>query len=101
MSEKNRSMKMNPSEKEIDEMVVAQTDDDSAWGEPVQVRKNKATSLSIPVGLIERASFFAKIYKEKGAKEWLTRIIRERVELEESAFAEVKRELKEKQNVAD
>ncbi|MFP4087317.1 MAG: hypothetical protein ACLFUL_11055 [Desulfobacteraceae bacterium] len=39
----------------------------------------------------------AKLHREKETREWLTRIIRERVELEEIAFAEVKRELQEKQ----
>jgi hypothetical protein len=92
-------MRRKPSEEEIDKVVVAQADDDSAWEEPIQVRKGKASSLSIPAELIERASFLAKLHREKGAKEWLTRVIRERVELEEVAFAEVKRELKEKQNL--
>lgn len=92
-------MKRKPSEEEIDKLVVAQADDDSAWEESIQVRKNRAASLSIPAELVERASFLAKLHREKGAKEWLTRIIRERVELEEIAFAEVKRELKEKQNL--
>lgn len=91
-------MRRKPSEEEIDKLVVAQADDDSAWEESIQVRKNRAASLSIPAELVERASFLAKLHREKGAKEWLTRIIRERVELEEIAFAEVKRELKEKQS---
>jgi len=39
----------------------------------------------------------AKLHREKSIEEWLTRIIRERIELEEIAFSEVKRELKGKQ----
>ena len=54
-----------------------------------------------PLNLSKRASFLAKLHREKGAREWLTSIIRERVELEDVAFAEVKRELKEKQNLPD
>ena len=94
-------MRRKPSEEEIDKVVVAQANDDSAWEEPIRVRRNKTASLSIPAELIERASFLARLHREKGAKEWLTRIIRERVELEEIAFAEVKRELREKQNLPD
>jgi len=94
-------MRKKLSENEIDEAVVTQAEDESAWEEPIRVRKNKAASLSIPAELIERASFLAKLHREKGAKEWLMRIIRERVKLEEIAFAEVKRELKEKQNPSD
>ncbi len=99
MTETSEVMRKKLSENEIDKVVVAQAEDDSAWEEPIRVRKDKAASLSFPAELIERASLLAKLHREKGAKEWLTRIIRERVELEEIAFAEVKRELKEKQNL--
>ena len=95
----SKVMRKKLSEDEIDKVVVAQAEDDSAWEEPIRVRRDKAASLSIPAELVERASFLAKLHREKGAKEWLTRVIRERVELEEIAFAEVKRELKEKQNL--
>ena len=99
MTETSEVMKKKPTEEEIDRVVVAEAEDDSAWEEPIRVQKNKAASLPIPAELIERASFLAKLHREKGAKEWLTRIIRERVELEEIAFAEVKREIKEKQHL--
>ncbi len=92
-------MRKRLSENEIDKVLVAQAEDDSAWDGPIRVRRNKAASLSIPSELIERASFLAELHREKGAKEWLTPLIRERVELEEVAFAEVKREVKEKQNL--
>jgi hypothetical protein len=99
MTETSEVMKKKPTEEEIDRVVVAEAEGDSAWEEPIRVQKNKAASLSIPAELIERASFLAKLHREKGAKEWLTRIIRERVELEEIAFAEVKQEIKEKQHL--
>ena len=94
-------MKRKPSEEEIDKIVVAQADDDSAWEEPIQVQRAKEASLSIPAKLAARAAFLAKLHREKGLEGWLTRIIRERVELEEIAFAEVKRELQAKQNSAN
>ena len=97
MTAKNRATRKKPSEKEIDEIVVAQADDDLAWEEPIQVEMARATSLSIPAKLAARAAFLAKLHREKGLEEWLTRVIRERVELEETAFAEVKRELKTRQ----
>lgn len=98
MSRKSDNMKKKLSEREIDKIVAAQADDDSAWEEPIPIRREKTASLSIPGELIARASFLAKLHRERGAEEWLTRIIRERLELEESAFAEIKRELKEKQS---
>lgn len=92
-------MKRKPSDKEIDNIVVSQADDDSAWEEPIRVRREKAASLSIPAEFIARASFLAKLHKEKGAEEWLKRIIRERLEMEEIAFAEIKQEIKQKQSL--
>lgn len=42
MSSKKRTL----SEEEIDELVTAQADDDSAWGKPIKVRRTRATLLS-------------------------------------------------------
>jgi hypothetical protein len=39
------------SDQEIDQIVIAQADDDSAWEEPVRVRRTKSASLYIPVDL--------------------------------------------------
>lgn len=101
MTEMDKVMRKKPSEEEIDRIVVEQAEDDSAWEEPVRVHRDKAASLSFPSELVQRAAFLAKLHREKGAKEWLTRVIRERIELEEVAFAPAKRELKEKQNLPD
>jgi hypothetical protein len=87
------------SEEEIDRIVVAQADDDSAWERPIYVCKTEPTSLSIPAELAARAAFLARLHREAGVEEWLTRIIRERVELEEAAFVGVKRDLTTKDSV--
>jgi hypothetical protein len=97
----DRGNKRKTSEEGIDKIVEAQADDDSAWEAPIRVRRDKATPLSIPAELIARASFLAKLHRERGAEQWLTRIIRERLEVEEIAFAQIKRELKEKQSLPD
>ncbi|HLP47583.1 MAG TPA: hypothetical protein VK469_16675 [Candidatus Kapabacteria bacterium] len=81
------------SEEKIDDIVISQADNDSEWEEPIHVRKTKSTSLSIPAELAARAAFLAHLHKESGVEEWLMRIIRERVDLEEGAFVEAKREL--------
>ena len=43
-----------------------------------------------------RASFLAQVHPASGLEEWLTSVIRERIELEEEALAEAKRDLSEK-----
>ena len=81
------------SEQEIDQIVVAQADDDLAWEKAVRVRRAKPASLSIPADLAARAAFLARLHRTTSVEDWLTDVIRERVELEEAAFIGVKQEL--------
>ena len=90
---KGKTMRKRMSEEEIDNIVVAQADNDSAWEEAIHVRKTEATSLAIPADLAARAAFLARLHKETGLGEWLTRIIRERIEIEEGAFVEARRQI--------
>lgn len=80
-------------EKEIDSIVESQADDDSAWESPIQSRRTKPTSLSIPAELAARAAFLAKLHRARNVEDWLTKVIKERVEIEEVAFNEAKREM--------
>ena len=92
MSTRNR-MKKKPSEREIDRIVTAQANDDSAWEKPIHVRRAKPASLSIPPDLAARAAFLAQLHRTKNVDRWLTHIIQERIELEEAAFIGVKQDL--------
>ncbi len=77
----------------IDRLVIAQSDDESAWEAPIRVKKSTPAPLSIPGDLAARAAFFARLHREAAVDKWVERVLRERVELEELAFAEVKKEL--------
>jgi hypothetical protein len=77
---------------EIDRLVVSQSEDESAWEAPEAV-KRKPASLSIPGELAARAAFLARLHREAGVDKWVERIVRERVELEESAFSEAKKKI--------
>ncbi|MGA9996101.1 MAG: hypothetical protein WBP93_11845 [Pyrinomonadaceae bacterium] len=89
MSKKRRNL----SEEEIDRIVVAQADDDGAWGKPISVRKSKPSPVSLPSELAARAAFFARLHREASVQAWLKRIIEERIDIEEAVFAESKRDL--------
>ena len=78
---------------QVDQFVIAQADEDPAWEEAVVVRRPKSTSLSIPAELAARAAFLAKLHRETGVDKWVERIVRERVEIEESAFTAAKKTL--------
>jgi len=80
------------SEEEIDQIVAAQADDDSAWEEAIHVHRTTPVSSSIPADLAARAAFLAGVHREADIETWLTRIIQERVELEEAAFVGAKRD---------
>jgi len=92
MSTKDKTKK-KLSEQEIDQIVTAQANDDSAWGKPIRVRRTKPASLSIPANLAARATFLAQLHRTKNVDDWLTQIIQERIELEEAAFIGVKQDL--------
>src|SRR5713101_7434448 len=88
-----RQSRPKPSPAEIDRLVTAQADDDSAWEKSIVVRRPKSTSLSISAELAARAAFLAKLHRESRVDTWVERIVRERVEIEESAFTAAKKTL--------
>ncbi len=91
-----RKLNKNTAEQEIDRIVVEQANDESAWEKPVRVQRNKSTSLSIPADLAARAAFLARVHRIQNVDDWLTRVLRERIELEEAAFAGAKEDLAHK-----
>ena len=80
-------------EDEIDEIVERQADDESAWDAPVRVKRKKQMPLAIPDSLAARAAFIANLHRQSDVEKWLTSIILERIEYEESAFAGIKRNM--------
>lgn len=90
---RTKSKTKKPSEEHIDAMVVAEAEEPSAWSKPIKVRKAKTASVTLPSSLAARASFFARLHREDRLNDWLRKIIEERVDLEEAAFAGLKREL--------
>jgi hypothetical protein len=80
-------------DEEIDRIVISQADNESAWERPVKARKSKSTSVMLPSDLAEQAAFFARLHREKDLANWLKRVIRERLDIEEAAFAGSKKEL--------
>jgi hypothetical protein len=86
-------------EEEIDNIVESQAEDESAWEKPVKVSRAKPASLLIPAELAARAAFLAKLHREDKVEDWLTKVIKERVELEEEAFNEAKREMSSRNGV--
>jgi hypothetical protein len=81
------------SEREIDELVIAQAGVDSAWEKPVQAHRSKSEAVSIPAEVASRAAFFARLHQEASVEDWIKRVVAERVDIEEAAFAEAKRDL--------
>ena len=94
-----KSKRHQASEEEIDKIVESQVEEDSAWERPIKVRRAKSTALSLPADLAARAAFLARLHREKNVEEWLSRIIKERVELEEVAFTEAKRAMSHRNGV--
>jgi hypothetical protein len=77
---------------EIDARVIAQAEDDSAWEPLVHVSRKRA-AIGLPGNLAQRAAFLARLHRERNLQSWIERVVRERVELEERAFTQARREL--------
>jgi len=80
-------------EEKIDEIVIAQTEDDAAWEDPISVRLAIPTTMSLPPEIAARAAFFAQLHKKSSVEDWLRSIIQERIDFEEAAFAGLKQAL--------
>ena len=93
MKSRKKQTRKQLTEEEIDRIVESQADDDLAWEKPIQARKARSASLSLSAELAARAAFLAKLHRDKSVEDWLTKVIKERVELEEVAFNEAKREM--------
>jgi hypothetical protein len=83
----------NLTEQDIDEIVVAQANDDARWEKPIRVRRSEPAPLAILPELVARAAFLAQLHRTKSVEEWLARVVQERIELEEAAFFGIKQEL--------
>ena len=86
--------KTKPTEREIDQSVIKEADNEGAWEKPIRVRHAKNAAVSIPADVASRAAFFARLHRERSVEEWIKRIVLERIDTEEAAFAELKRELR-------
>ncbi len=77
----------------IDRTVISHSEDDSAWELRIQVTRSMPASLSISGELAARAAFLARLHRGRGLGKWVERVLRERVELEELALSEAKKDL--------
>jgi len=90
-------MKKKMTEKQIDEIVIAQAEDDSAWEEPVDVQRDGTEMISIPSDIAARAAFLAHLHRAGSVESWLEQVIRERIAFEEAAFSNLKQAMAERE----
>jgi hypothetical protein len=69
-------------EDEIDEIVIRQADDPSAWGKLVHVKAMSVVPIPLSPRLIEKAKVIARRRRMKGYQAWMQRVIQERIKLE-------------------
>ncbi len=86
-------MKKNLSEEQIDDLVVAQAEDPTAWNSPIQVEMDTSISLQLSPELAARAAFLSRLHHQSNVEEWLKAIVLERIRFEEGAFAALKNSL--------
>ena len=80
----NEKYQPSMSEEEIDEIVIAQAEDDEAWEKAIKVDKSKTLNLLISSELTARATFLAQLHQETNVEKWLIKIITKEIEREEA-----------------
>jgi hypothetical protein len=80
-------------EEERDDLVTDQAEDETAWDKPVRVQRSQAAAFSLSAELASRAAFFARLHRAANVEAWIEHIVQERLDMEEAAFAALKREL--------
>lgn len=88
---RKKASQPKPTQEQVDRLVTAEADEDSAWQKALVVRRSKSTSLTIPAELAARAAFLARLHRESRVDKYVEPIVRERVEIEESAFTAARR----------
>ena len=87
-----KNIKLSVKEKKIDKILEKQIFDDYAWETAIKVTpKVSMISMRMDSKIIEKARALAKIHKEKGYQTWLKKIIKERIEFEESIIKTFKK----------
>jgi hypothetical protein len=74
-------------DEQVDDLVVAEADVDSAWHAPVEVRPGRGATVRLSAELAARAALLARLHRQTSTQAWLESIIRERVVFEESALS--------------
>jgi len=80
-------------EEKIDEIVIAQANDDFAWEEAITVKRETPSTITLSPQIASRAAFLAELHKMPSLEAWVKRIIEERIVFEETAFADLKQSM--------
>lgn len=56
----------------------------------------RQAEIGLSASLAQRAAFLARLHRERDLQAWVERVVRERVELEERAFTQARRDLASK-----
>jgi len=75
---------------QIDEIVTKESDDLSKWEEPIEVKAPQAILLRLSPELIQKIKFLATIHKTDNYQNWLEKIIKERIQLEDELLDSIK-----------
>jgi len=89
-----KNVKTTKRDTEIDEEVIARSNDAAAWEKEIEVLpRMRPTSIRLSTRTIARAKFFARIHKERGYQSWLKNVIEERINTEYELYKRLKKEI--------
>jgi len=86
----NELRRQKLSEEKIDKILEQEADELCKAGEPKSLRKQVLT-LNLSVEWLEKAKFLATLHNFSDYRDWIGKIVRERLQLEDSLFQGLKR----------
>lgn len=91
----NELRRQKHTEREIDEILMKEANELSKSGEPKRPRR-QLTTLKLTLTWVEKAKFLAMVHNFADYRDWITQIVKERLELEDKLYRKIQKDAKSK-----
>lgn len=91
----NTLRRQKRTEREIDRILTHEADELVKVGEP-KPRRRQAMTLTLTLSWVEKAKFLAMVHNFSDYRDWITHIVKERLELEDKLYQKSQKDAKRK-----
>lgn len=91
----NALRRQKRTEREIDRILTQEADELAKVGEP-KLRRRQAMTLTLTLSWVEKAKLLAMVHNFSDYRDWITHIVKERLELEDKLYQKNQKDAKRK-----